>query len=116
MKYFPYSISVRHCTSTSPPWLPPISSSLRSGTHLERRPSLYLENQVSYQKINQVGLTFIPFVNTIGYFSQFFTDDEPGAELLHRSGVSAFSALTDIDFAATSYAGRSEYELPQKRY
>lgn len=89
---------------TAPP-LPPMAAAHQqltaiwhSSNETRQRASLYLENQVSYKKINRVGLTLIPFVNATGYFSQLFTDDEPGAELLCRSCICAFSALTDIHF------------------
>lgn len=78
--------------------------------------SLSLQNQLSSQKVNEVGLTLIPFVNATGYFSPFFTADELGAELLRRSRFPAFSASFHTDFAATSHAGRSGHELPPKRH
>lgn len=78
--------------------------------------SVWLENQFSCQKMTRAGLTLVPFVNAIGYFSPFPSDEEPGTELLRRSRVPAASASADTDSAVTSHTGSSGHKLPQKRH
>lgn len=78
--------------------------------------SPWLKNQFSCQKMNRVGLTLVPFVNAIGYFSPFCTDEEPGTELLRRSPVPAASASADRASAVTSHTASSGHKLPQKRH
>lgn len=66
--------------------------------------------------MNRVGLTLVPLVNAIGYFSPFCTDEKPGTELLRRSRVPAASASADRDSAVTSHTASSGHKLPQKRH